>query len=74
MERRIDLREQLFYILNQHNMNMILNLGAFNEVDTVKRIRVADKFVNIHVFGQQEALVDGIKFNEQNVRCLWNEA
>jgi hypothetical protein len=34
-ERNIDLREQLISILDQHNMNMVLNLDIFDEVDTV---------------------------------------
>jgi hypothetical protein len=34
-QHNIGLREQLLYILDQHNMNMKLNLGTFDEVDTV---------------------------------------
>jgi hypothetical protein len=35
---------------------------------------IADKFINIHVSGQREALVDGIQLCGQDVRWSSNEA
>jgi hypothetical protein len=55
MKINISLREKLLYIFDQHYMNMILNLWTFNEIDIMYRIRVADKFINTRVFGQERS-------------------
>jgi hypothetical protein len=35
IEKNVTLREKLFYILDQYNMNIISNLETFDEVDMV---------------------------------------
>jgi folate-dependent phosphoribosylglycinamide formyltransferase PurN len=46
----VTLRKQLIDVLNQHDIDMIVHSGLFYEVDAVKRIRVADQLINIHIF------------------------
>jgi hypothetical protein len=46
----VTLRKQLIDVLNQHGKDMIVHGGLFYEVDAVKRIRVADQLINIHIF------------------------
>jgi hypothetical protein len=56
----VTLRKQLFDVLNQHGIDMIIHSGTFYEVDAVERIiGVADQLINNHIFRQNETLVDG---------------
>jgi hypothetical protein len=45
-------------ILNQHGINMIIDIETFYEVDAVERIGVTDDLINSHIFCQYETLVD----------------
>jgi hypothetical protein len=44
--------------LNQHSINMIIHSGTFYKADAVERVGVADQLINIHIFRQNETLVD----------------
>jgi len=44
--------------------------GTIKDVDTVKRIRLANYTRNTHVLGQQKALIYGIKFSKHNIRRI----
>jgi hypothetical protein len=55
----VTLRKQLFDILNQHGIDMIIHSGTFYEVDVVERIGVVDQLINSHIFRENETLVDG---------------
>jgi hypothetical protein len=46
-------------ILNQHGINMIIDIETFYEVDEMERIGVADPLINDHIFRQNETLVGG---------------
>jgi hypothetical protein len=48
-----------FNILNQHNIDMIIDIETFYEVDEMERIGVADPLINDHIFRQNETLVGG---------------
>jgi hypothetical protein len=55
----VTLRKQLFDVLNQHGIDMIIHSGTFYEVDVVERIGVVDQLINSHIFRENETLVDG---------------
>jgi hypothetical protein len=48
-----------FNILNQHNIDMIIDIRTFYKVDEVERVGAADPLINEHIFPHNETVVDG---------------
>jgi hypothetical protein len=53
------LRDKFFDVLNQRNIDMIIDVETFYEIDAVERIRVANQLMNIHIFLPKQDLVNG---------------
>jgi hypothetical protein len=45
--------------LNQRNIDMIIDVETFYEIDAVERIRVSNQLMNIHIFLPKQDLVNG---------------
>jgi hypothetical protein len=53
------LRDKFFDVLNQRNIDMIIDVETFYEIDAVERIRVSNQLMNIHIFLPKQDLVNG---------------
>jgi hypothetical protein len=53
------LSDKFFNVLNQRNIDMIIDVETFYEIDAVERIRVANQLMNIHIFLPKQDLVNG---------------
>jgi hypothetical protein len=53
------LSDKFFNVLNQRNIDMIIDVETFYEIDAVERIRVSNQLINIHIFLPKQDLVNG---------------
>jgi hypothetical protein len=53
------LSDKFFNVLNQRNIDMIIDVETFYEIDAVERIRVSNQLMNIHIFLPKQDLVNG---------------
>jgi hypothetical protein len=52
------LSDKFFNVLNQRNIDMIIDVETFYEIDAVERIRVSNQLMNIHIFLPKQDLVN----------------
>jgi len=71
--RNIGVVKQLFYVLDENNIDMISLSGAINKINANKRIRITSNLCITQILRHDQSMIDSRKFSQQDVIWTWNE-